>query len=263
MSFITVIAGVIIYILWLGFAAAREGQDAVFSPEEFEAVVNMPLLTLIACSLTFFILWLIFHREWTTENFWKGSKNIFIVSALCAVLAIPLGMFTDVTLYLMRIREFLPWHDEMPSILSVNNLFLGIAATGIAAPMVHEVIFRGIVLRRLLETPMKIPVAVFLQALMFAFIHFDMANGASAFILGIALGVIYVKFRSIWPVIAVHITYDLGVIIQANFLCDVGLCWCVWDDISGGVLTIISVVSLLILTLLLGLIMRMKKEVSH
>jgi membrane protease YdiL (CAAX protease family) len=79
----------------------------------------------------------------------------------------------------------------------------------IFAPIVEEIVFRGILLQGLVNVTNGI-VAVILSAAIFAGVHWagGVAQVTSAFILGLVLGWLYLRARSIVPSAVAHIIYN-------------------------------------------------------
>ena len=81
----------------------------------------------------------------------------------------------------------------------------GYAVLALFAPLVEEVVFRGAVLRSLLDDSRIRPLwAVVISALLFALIHLNPAQMPHAFLLGLLLGWVYYRTGSILPGVAVH-----------------------------------------------------------
>lgn len=89
----------------------------------------------------------------------------------------------------------------------------GYIVIGIAAPLVEEVVFRGAILRALLEwmknsfgefTNKKAWIAIAISALFFSAIHMNPAQIPHAFLGGILLGWLYYRTESIIPGILFH-----------------------------------------------------------
>ncbi len=82
----------------------------------------------------------------------------------------------------------------------------GYLAVGILAPIAEEMVFRGAVLRLLLQ---KMEgkwhwAAIALSALLFGIVHGNLAQGIHAFLLGLLLGWLYYRTDSIVPGIVLH-----------------------------------------------------------
>lgn len=82
----------------------------------------------------------------------------------------------------------------------------GYVAIGLLAPLAEEIVFRGAVLRALLGCfgEKKHWIAIVLSALIFGFIHFNIAQGVHAFIIGLLLGWMYYRTGSLVPGIILH-----------------------------------------------------------
>ncbi len=81
---------------------------------------------------------------------------------------------------------------------------LGYLTVGIIAPVAEEVVFRGAILRRLLDIGGHPWVAIAGSALIFGAIHGNMAQFYHAFFMGLLLGWIYLRTGSILPGIIIH-----------------------------------------------------------
>lgn len=77
----------------------------------------------------------------------------------------------------------------------------------IVAPIIEEILMRGFVLGGLKNTYGVIG-ALFISALFFALLHFNMLQTLSAFVCGIILGLLYIKTDSIPCCIIAHCGYN-------------------------------------------------------
>ena len=82
----------------------------------------------------------------------------------------------------------------------------GYAAIGLLAPLAEEMVFRGAVLRTLLGLFDRrrpwLPIAI--SALLFALVHWNMAQGLHAFLMGLLIGWMYYRTESIVPGLVLH-----------------------------------------------------------
>lgn len=76
------------------------------------------------------------------------------------------------------------------------------------APVIEEILMRGFVLGGLKNT-YGVKGALFISALFFAILHFNMVQTLSAFVCGIILGLLYIKTNSIPCCIIAHCGYNL------------------------------------------------------
>lgn len=83
---------------------------------------------------------------------------------------------------------------------------LGYVVIGILAPFAEEVVFRGAILRKLLGMmdEKRHWVAIAISALVFGLVHLNIPQGIHAFLIGLLLGWMYYRTRSILPGILFH-----------------------------------------------------------
>jgi hypothetical protein len=80
----------------------------------------------------------------------------------------------------------------------------GYFALGLFAPVAEEFVFRGAILRSLLQGNMKPWTAIAVSALIFALAHFNPAQLPHALLIGMLLGWMYWRTGSIIPGITYH-----------------------------------------------------------
>ena len=107
-------------------------------------------------------------------------------------------------------KAFEMWYPMPEWLKGLFEQLLG-SQTGIAgpimaiviAPLTEEFIFRGVILRGFLANynPKK---AIFLSALLFAIIHLNPWQAIGALLIGLFLGWVVYKTRSIWPAVFIH-----------------------------------------------------------
>ena len=82
----------------------------------------------------------------------------------------------------------------------------GYLSIGLLAPLAEEIVFRGAILRSLLNNTQRLPVwgAIAISAVFFALIHFNPAQMPHAFVIGLLLGWMYWRTGSILPGMVYH-----------------------------------------------------------
>ena len=89
--------------------------------------------------------------------------------------------------------------------MAMMNTTGGYAVICLLAPVAEEMVFRGAVLRKLLEwQPAHRWLMIVLSALLFALVHMNPAQLLHPFLIGILLGWIYMRTGSIVPGIIFH-----------------------------------------------------------
>lgn len=159
-------------------------------------------------------------------------------------------------------------HLELPK--EMEQMFTSMCSTpygyftlAILAPLAEEVVFRGAILRKLLQifSHQMHWVAIVISAVIFGAAHLNMAQGVNAFVLGLLLGWMYYRTGSIFPGIVLHWANNTIAYIIARLrpdLANVSL-----TDICGGdenkVLLYVGFSMLIVLPALFQLFIRMKK----
>lgn len=149
------------------------------------------------------------EKEWGVFKKYKGRNP------LTFLLIIPLGITAMLAgnYFVGMVQMFLPteWvqvYDSTAEILYSGGLGVQILATVIGAPIVEEIIFRGVIYKRI-KWVSNSTVAIFLSALFFGVFHMNVVQGIYAFILGAVLAYVYEKYKSIIAPILLHLVANL------------------------------------------------------
>lgn len=204
----------VIYGVKVGIAAASSGttpsnQEIVEGTTEF-LMNNMNWLALISGLLTLFILWLVFlirrkkiFQEAGLHKFNKskvlplillGGATAFFVSCVLSLLPLPESLMES-------------YMESSQGLLS-GNLAVMILSTVIVAPIVEEVVFRGLILSRLKKS-MNVWVAIVISSLLFALLHGQLLWIIYTFFLGMLLAIIAEHFNTIGASIILHMAFNL------------------------------------------------------
>lgn len=100
---------------------------------------------------------------------------------------------------------------------SVNmNIILVILASGFIGPIMEELLFRYIYLNKLLKFNNE-NTSIMISTFVFAILHGNLYNIIYAFVIGLILSKIYLKYKNITASIIVHISANLIVILLTNY----------------------------------------------
>ena len=90
----------------------------------------------------------------------------------------------------------------------------GIVAVAILAPIVEEIVFRGAILRILLEcfSGKKAWIAIVISAVAFGLFHGSLAQAVNASFLGLILGWLYYRTKSIVPSMVLHLVNNVSAV---------------------------------------------------
>lgn len=181
------------------------------------------------------------YRELVHENpsSWQATLAVFAGP----VLLLTPGLLLLGSLLQMLVLQLFPMSSSMTGGW-YRFLTGGLGAIVLAcliAPVVEEMLFRGIILRSFLR---QYPpgVAIVHSAAVFGMAHLNMYQFMLAFLLGLLLGKLYERTRSLLPSMLVHGCYNTAVTILAwqsersewSTVADWPMQWSVFAVVSGG-----------------------------
>ena len=195
----------------------------------FEACVGQPKVIAISTALSSILTALIFIRaHWTVidKTFMQRKPWVALVWTVFCTLGVLLPLETfDEGLNTL----FQGWFGSRPFDMPADyeKLFAGLMkepwgyiAVGVVGPIAEEVVFRGAILQKLLEIwdGKKHWIAIAVSALIFAAVHGNLAQGINAFIIGLLLGWMYWRTRSLIPGLIVHFITNTTSYVIFNLL---------------------------------------------
>lgn len=142
------------------------------------------------------------------------KKNM--VSCICMILGFVLVksvIISNWILYLHIVPSKNIFNTYMQNATIINTIVISIQVI-IIGPIIEELIFRKILLGKLLEKFSNRPIkAIVYSALIFGIVHLNIIQGVAAFGGGIILGLIYYYTKSIKATIFAHILNNFLIII--------------------------------------------------
>ena len=95
-----------------------------------------------------------------------------------------------------------------------NTVFL-VLALAITAPLIEEIIFRGMIFHELKQIMPVIP-AVIIQGLLFGIYHFNIVQFIYASFLGIMFGLVYSWTQNLWIPVILHFSNNIMAVTAAK-----------------------------------------------
>ncbi|MEG1548040.1 MAG: CPBP family intramembrane glutamic endopeptidase [Clostridia bacterium] len=171
---------------------------------------NSNMITMISNLLTLVVLMIIFRA--TRKRY---SEQISLLPVQVSKLWPVVVMGAAMTFVVTAGMDMLPipeqwWesYEQLSSTLVAGSPIIAFVSTVIVAPVVEEVVFRGLVYTRL-RSGMPFIVAMLLECAIFAVLHGTAIWIAYAFLLAILMTLVFEAYGSIWASIALHITFNL------------------------------------------------------
>lgn len=125
-----------------------------------------------------------------------------------------------------------------PEITTVAQLFTALFCVAVFAPFFEEIMFRGIVMTELLKI-MRPWAAIGLQAIIFGAIHGVLFQSVFAFVIGIALGILYYRSQNILVAMTCHSAFNISAVIMQDNLSVSGV---LVYSIGGILLCVLSLI---------------------
>lgn len=133
-----------------------------------------------------------------------------LVAALVPGLLVAMGVLMDIVEALAPLSR---WEEAMFRRFSSGSLPV-VVAVCILAPVLEEMLFRGLILRSFLQRYPRWP-AIFFSAILFGAAHLNIYQFVAAFFLGLFLGWLYERTHSLLPCIALHGIYNSAITWRA------------------------------------------------
>jgi membrane protease YdiL (CAAX protease family) len=152
----------------------------------------------------------LFHATSTSRT----AVAMLLVPAIA--LTVPLMVAVSSTLTGLAAWLFPMSDDEIELLSSFDSGTVGMVfMVAILAPVLEEMLFRGVILRSFLRQYPRWP-AICGSAALFGCAHMNLYQYVAAVLMGIYLGWLYERTRSLLPCIALHATYNTASLLAAS-----------------------------------------------
>ncbi|MBO4872521.1 MAG: CPBP family intramembrane metalloprotease [Lachnospiraceae bacterium] len=133
---------------------------------------------------------------------WEKPQPIFFV--LCFLCGVSVCVVFNHLLIFSGLYDLLSSDFEpVADLLYTGSFWLELAVVGLLTPLVEELIFRGLIYRRL-RWALEAKWAAVLSALIFAFFHGNLLQGIYAFGIGLLMAFVYERYHHILAPVLVH-----------------------------------------------------------
>lgn len=175
------------------------------------------LLTAVSCGVLIPIGYWFFHKdEWKRKDQGLRSRLMtadrFGVKQLLLVIAffIMYSVLVNQLIQWSGLHILFPYYSEevAASLFNTSILLIVYLAVALLAPISEELIYRGLIYRRLRDY-IGIKWAMVMSALIFGLIHGNMVQFVFAFLIGVALAAVYERYKTIWAPVAAHMAVNL------------------------------------------------------
>lgn len=145
-----------------------------------------------------------------------GATLMLVVPPVLLLVPALLLTLTSTLNLMMRIVPPSAWEEAMFSRMADGSI-AAVLAVCVVAPLLEEMLFRGIVLRGFLQRYPRWQ-AIFMSALLFGAAHMNIYQFLVGLVMGTVLGWLYERTRSLIPCIALHAAYNITTLLLAEWL---------------------------------------------
>ena len=213
---IVLFTGSIIYGIILGVRLALEG----IAPDEIARVSSEKIqegnFALVISAISA-VVWIVVYGIWYKRSYVKDKKvemkKIFTLKSFLWLTLLGIGLqfslLMILNLFLSANPEFSKSYDNVMKSLGMGNSLISFVYIVLIAPVAEELIFRGVVFEKSKKV-LPFIYANILQALLFGIMHFNIVQSSYAFVLGLFLGYVCYKKKSIISAIYLHFVINLA-----------------------------------------------------
>lgn len=177
---------------------------------ERDIIFDTPHLASLLSSSTVALVFLAWYRRLKKNDGLVKKRRLALKDkGFLIVWGIGMVFFVNgiVDLFIIALEIYFPQlvsdYINMMSVMYEGSLIIIAIRVAIMAPILEELVFRGVILKKA-KNIMPFYAANIIQAILFGLIHLNWIQGLYAFPIGILLGYITRRYRSIIPSIVLH-----------------------------------------------------------
>lgn len=195
--------------------------DGISSMEEIKSLMVQVLsgkemiLTMMSALITIPILIFFMKRDIEHKKAAHAYKKFELSNRWLYLLIIPFGFFNMewANMFVSVLQMFMPKfmidsYSGAQNVIYGSSVAVQLLAAGFAAPIVEELIFRGLIYKRLKEI-VNLRWAVALSAVFFGIFHGNWVQAPYAVIVGLVAVFVYEKYKCIIAPILLHMTVNI------------------------------------------------------
>jgi membrane protease YdiL (CAAX protease family) len=143
------------------------------------------------------------RKDYTLKRNKMGIREIILISLFAIGIAQALNFLIALIPY-----EDAAYEETSEEMFYQTGLLLQFIVIGVIGPISEELVFRGLIFRRVRDYGGFWPAAI-LSGLVFGIYHWNITQGIFASIMGVLFAMIYEHYGTIWASIAAHIANNI------------------------------------------------------
>jgi len=226
MNFLVSIVMVILCGVMLGMQMGMSGEiNAITQDDMMNRLLDMVMEYAIPATIIFqlfnFLIFGLWFKLWGHNKFvnpLKVVKGSNLGVAFCSAVSLEMLIGVAMTIVAVVWPEVIQSFVEMMEMSGVGEMnVLSFLATVILAPITEELIFRGVTMRLTKWAGMSFVVGNIVQAVLFGVFHMNLVQGVYASVIGLVLGYLGHRYKTLWVPILVHLFCNLYATVIGMF----------------------------------------------
>ena len=221
-----------VFMIVIAFGAVGAGSLSDMMDQMMSrTLANTNLIMVLSGLLTLLIYFIIFRARGKSPLREVGIEKIRSVKLMpVVIMGVALNFFVSYLMDILPIpASVVQDYVRQSSMLDVGSIWMQFSSIVVVAPVLEEIVFRGLVYLRL-KRAMPVWLALLLQATLFGVMHGQIIWICYAFLLGLLLGGLFEHTGSLIANIALHVAFN-----AASFLV------AIWNFGSGSHIAVICV----------------------
>jgi len=150
-------------------------------------------------------------------------------------ISIPFALGCNNLIKLLNLAEYSEAYQETAEVLYAAQFGIQIICLGVLTPLVEELIFRGLIFRRLKRSMGNPKHAIIFSGILFGFYHGNLVQTIYGCLAGVLLAYLYEKYGSIKAPILAHVLMNL---VALSFTEAKVFVWMFEDIVRMGIITV-------------------------
>lgn len=191
----------------------------------------------LAALITIPIMLFMFYKDRTREKMngmvevkkaplWTYIAIVLMSSALC--------MGINNLLFISNLTSLSSGYEQTMEALYSPSLGIQIICLGILIPVCEELVFRGLMYKRLREYSGFV-ISMFYSAIVFSFMHINIVQSVYAFFMAVVFAFVYEKYGSVKAPVIAHVAANITAVIATHYNV---FEWIMADKMTAGILTV-------------------------
>lgn len=186
----------------------------IFGETDSSYMLCQIMASLVAFPVVYFSFYRPDHPKGQKVDNLRGKLRAYHVLFIIAIAAL-CGIALNNILIMSPLADWSTGYKEVSARFYGSTLLIECIGTGILAPILEELLYRGVIFGRL-RYMMPDKVAAVVSAFIFAFMHFNLVQFIYAFVLGLLLAYFMIRTQNFWGAMLAHITINLISVLRTE-----------------------------------------------